>query len=74
MPAGGSVGLPGVGKTAIARRVADRLAAMFLRIETIEAAIASALVRSRTTRSATWSSTASPWISCAPDDRWWPTR
>ena len=36
-------GLPGVGKTQIARGVADRLGATFLRIDTIEAAIASTL-------------------------------
>lgn len=36
-------GLPGVGKTAVSRRVADRLGATFLRIDTIEAAIVSAL-------------------------------
>ncbi len=33
-------GLPGVGKTALSRRVADALGATFLRIDTIEAAIA----------------------------------
>ncbi|MFN8080806.1 MAG: AAA family ATPase [Kineosporiaceae bacterium] len=36
-------GLPGVGKTQIARGVADRLGATFLRIDTIESAIASTL-------------------------------
>jgi predicted kinase len=36
-------GLPGVGKTALARAVADRLAATFLRVDTIEAAIVSTL-------------------------------
>ncbi|MEO6956992.1 MAG: ATP-binding protein, partial [Antricoccus sp.] len=36
-------GLPGVGKTALSRRVADRLGATFLRIDTIESAIASTL-------------------------------
>lgn len=37
-------GLPGVGKTAVSRRVADLLGATFLRIDTIEAAIVSTLV------------------------------
>lgn len=37
-------GLPGVGKTALARQVADRLEATFLRIDTIEAAIVSTLM------------------------------
>lgn len=36
-------GLPGVGKTALARGVADRLGATFLRIDTIESAIATTL-------------------------------
>jgi predicted kinase len=36
-------GLPGVGKTTLARGVADRLIATFLRIDTIEAAIVSTL-------------------------------
>ncbi len=36
-------GLPGVGKTALSRRVADALDATFLRIDTIEAAVASTL-------------------------------
>jgi len=36
-------GLPGVGKTALSRRAADGLGATFLRIDTIEAAIASTL-------------------------------
>jgi predicted kinase len=36
-------GLPGVGKTAIGRAVADRLAVTFLRVDTVEAAIASTL-------------------------------
>lgn len=36
-------GLPGVGKTALSRWVADRLGATFLRIDTIEAAIVSTL-------------------------------
>lgn len=36
-------GLPGVGKTAVARGVADRLGATFLRIDSIESAIASTL-------------------------------
>lgn len=36
-------GLPGVGKTAVSRRVADLLGATFLRIDTIEAAIVSTL-------------------------------
>src|SRR5579875_1720649 len=36
-------GVPGVGKTALARRVAERLDATFLRIDTIEAAIVSTL-------------------------------
>lgn len=36
-------GLPGVGKTALSRRVADRLGATFVRIDTIESAIASTL-------------------------------
>jgi AAA domain len=44
-------GLPGVGKTAISRRVADQLGATFLRIDTIEAAIVSTLTPS-TIRSA----------------------
>ncbi|MGI8760286.1 MAG: AAA family ATPase [Jatrophihabitantaceae bacterium] len=34
-------GLPGVGKTALSRRVADALHATFLRVDTIEAAIVS---------------------------------
>lgn len=34
-------GLPGVGKTAISRRVAGQLGATFLRIDTIEATIVS---------------------------------
>lgn len=36
-------GLPRVGKCSMARRVADRLAARYLRIDTIEAAIVSTL-------------------------------
>jgi predicted kinase len=36
-------GLPGVGKTAVAREVASRLGVTFLRIDTIEAAIQSTL-------------------------------
>jgi predicted kinase len=36
-------GLPGVGKTAISRRVADQLGATLLRIDTIESAIVSTL-------------------------------
>jgi predicted kinase len=36
-------GLPGTGKTVVSRAVAERLGATFLRIDTIEAAIASAL-------------------------------
>jgi predicted kinase len=36
-------GLPGVGKMAISRRVADQLGATFLRIDTIESAIVSTL-------------------------------
>lgn len=36
-------GLPGVGKTELSRRVANRLGATFLRIDTIEAAIVSTL-------------------------------
>jgi predicted kinase len=36
-------GLPGVGKTALSRRVADLVEATFLRIDTIEAAIVSTL-------------------------------
>lgn len=36
-------GLPGVGKTAVSRRVADRLGATFVRIDTVESAIASTL-------------------------------
>lgn len=36
-------GLPGVGKTALARAVADGLGATFLRIDTIEAAIVSTM-------------------------------
>ena len=37
-------GLPGVGKTSVSRRVADRLGATYLRIDTIEAAIVSTLM------------------------------
>jgi predicted kinase len=36
-------GLPGTGKTTLARAVADRLAATFLRIDSIESAIAATL-------------------------------
>ena len=37
-------GMPGVGKSALSRRVADRLSATWLRIDTIEAAIVSTLM------------------------------
>lgn len=37
-------GLPGVGKSSLSRRVADRLGATYLRIDTIEAAIVSTLM------------------------------
>jgi predicted kinase len=37
-------GLPGVGKSSVSRRVADRLGATYLRIDTIEAAIVSTLI------------------------------
>src|SRR5688572_33309530 len=36
-------GLPGTGKTTLARQVADRLGATYLRIDTIEQALRSAL-------------------------------
>ena len=38
-------GLPGVGKTALSRRVADLLGATYLRIDSIESAIAATLTR-----------------------------
>lgn len=37
-------GLPGVGKSSLSRRVADRLGATYVRIDTIEAAIVSTLM------------------------------
>jgi predicted kinase len=37
-------GLPGVGKSSVSRRVADRLGATYLRIDTIEAAIVTTLM------------------------------
>jgi predicted kinase len=37
-------GLPGVGKSSLSRRIADRLGATYLRIDTIEAAIVSTLM------------------------------
>jgi hypothetical protein len=67
-------GLPGVGKTAVARRVADRLGATFLRIDTIEAAIVSTLAPFEDNPVGYVVAAGSLLINCAPAGRSSPTR
>jgi predicted kinase len=67
-------GLPGSGKSVLARGVADVIGATYLRIDSVESAIVSTLMPFRDNPVATWLPSGSPPISSSPAVTWWPMR